>query len=475
MAALLGLSLASPALAQRQSVPLAPVRLGPDSTDVCRGPCMPRRPWTAIGETFLINAFVLGINKLSRPEDEGFHIGLQSWKRNLQLGWEWDENTFSTNVFAHPYHGSMYFNAGRANGLSYWESVPLAFLGSWEWEYLGETHRPSLNDFFFTSLGGIALGEMTHRAASVVRDNGARGRDRTWSEIWGTLIDPLGSFNRLIHGEMNDVGPNPQEHFPTALGLLGQAGVRVVGDSLGDLNNAAAAPTFLVDLTYGDPFAAPFQGPWDAFRFKAQVSPGKSVAGGWINLVRAYGRLYSRELAAPDAPNRHQFTVWQRHEYVNNPAYVFGGETAGFGILSRWGSPGDWSVVTSAALEGIIMGAVGGDTVSSGGGRLYDFGPGIGFSLSASVHRRGMRVLDAGYRSDYVHSVSGFDADHYVHFVGVEGIAPIRRGLGLGGTANFYARNSRYSWRAPEDRTFPEFRVFLSWTLDHRPATAVSR
>jgi hypothetical protein len=86
-----------------------------------------------------------------------------------------------------------------------------------------------------------------------------------------------------------------------------------------------------------------------------------------------------------------------------------------------------------------------------------------------------MRVLEAGYRSDYVHSVSGFDADHYVHFIGLEGIVPIRRGLGVGGTANFYARNSRYTWKSPEDRTFPEFRVFLSWTLDHRPATAVSR
>ena len=75
-------------------------------------------------------------------------------------------------MFAHPYHGGLYFNAGRSNGLTFWESAPLAFLGSWTWEYLGETHRPALNDFFMTSFGGIALGEVFHRVATTYMEIG---------------------------------------------------------------------------------------------------------------------------------------------------------------------------------------------------------------------------------------------------------------------------------------------------------------
>jgi len=45
------------------------------------------------------------------------------------------------NQFGHPYQGGNYFSAGRANGLSFWESVPLTVLGSVTWEWLGGRSR----------------------------------------------------------------------------------------------------------------------------------------------------------------------------------------------------------------------------------------------------------------------------------------------------------------------------------------------
>ena len=48
--------------------------------------------------------------------------------------------------------------------------------GSGTWEYFGETNHASLNDFINTTLGGIALGEMFHRAAWLVRDTRHRAR-----------------------------------------------------------------------------------------------------------------------------------------------------------------------------------------------------------------------------------------------------------------------------------------------------------
>src|SRR5262245_38539183 len=67
----------------------------------------------------------------------GFRISIPSWKENLLNGFEWDDNHFSTNQIAHPYHGSMYFASARANGFDFYESIPFAFAGSAMWEYFG--------------------------------------------------------------------------------------------------------------------------------------------------------------------------------------------------------------------------------------------------------------------------------------------------------------------------------------------------
>ena len=44
-------------------------------------------------------------------------------KQNFKTGPVWDTDKFSTNLVAHPYHGSLYFNAARSNGLNFWQSI----------------------------------------------------------------------------------------------------------------------------------------------------------------------------------------------------------------------------------------------------------------------------------------------------------------------------------------------------------------
>ncbi|MGE5802439.1 MAG: DUF3943 domain-containing protein, partial [Gemmatimonadota bacterium] len=183
------------------------------------------RPVLAVAEAALINVFVNRVDAWAFQQDWA-RSGTRAWMKNLRLGWEWDEDAFPTNMFAHPYHGGLYFNAGRSNGLNYFESVPIAFFGSWTWEYLGETYRPSLNDWFMTSFGGITLGEMFHRLGATIRDNRATGFNRTIREIGALPIDPIGGFNRLVRGQWKGLGPNPPEHDPGAYVLRLGGGIR---------------------------------------------------------------------------------------------------------------------------------------------------------------------------------------------------------------------------------------------------------
>ena len=53
-----------------------------------------------------------------------------------------------------------------------------------------------------TTLGGIALGEVTHRMSSLVLDDSKRGFSRFTREFLGTLICPMRGLNRMITGEM---------------------------------------------------------------------------------------------------------------------------------------------------------------------------------------------------------------------------------------------------------------------------------
>src|SRR5919108_3695226 len=122
----------------------------------------PRRSLVALGQTLALNTLVNRVDAWVRNRAWA-RVGTRAWGRNIQYGWDWDEDAFPTNMFAHPYHGSLYFNAGRSNGLGFFESVPLAFLGSWTWEYFAETERPSLNDFLMSSFGGVEIGEIFRR------------------------------------------------------------------------------------------------------------------------------------------------------------------------------------------------------------------------------------------------------------------------------------------------------------------------
>ena len=423
-------------------------------------PAAPQRPILAVGEALLVNlvvnradAWVLG--------EAWARSGWRTWSRNIRLGWEWDENNFSTNLFAHPYHGSLYFNSGRANGLDYWESATLALLGSWTWEYFGETNRPSLNDFFMTSLGGIALGEMFHRVGATIRDNRAAGGGRLRREVAALPFDPVGGLNRLLRGQWTALGSNPSEHDLGAFMLRAHAGARIAADSMTD--SVATFGTVLIDLRYGDPLRQAYGAPFDVFSVRIMMS-----SGGGLNALRGAGRLFGTEMSGPASRHRHVFAVNQRFDYISNPAHKVGGQSVEAGIYSRWELGRGFGLRTQAFGHGVMLGAI--DAAVAGfGERTYDFGPGGGVRLEVSLERRGVTFVTVHGQTAYVHSVSGASGDHYVAFGGAEVTVPIMRGLGLGIHATHFSRLSRYDGLPDEVRDFPELRLLLNWTTAARP------
>lgn len=426
--------------------------------------CSPRRPTFAVGEAILVNVVVNRFDALPANQDWA-RVDFESWTRNLNLGWEWDENAFGTNMFAHPYHGATYFNAGRSNCLSFWESVPLAFLGSWTWEFFGETHRPALNDFFMTSFGGIALGEITHRVAATIRDEQATGSGRLLRELAALPIDPVGSINRLLRGQWSGVRENPAEHDPGSFLFRLDVGARTLTEEVSSFRSTS--PLLQADLRYGDALARAYHQPFDVFDIHVEVNPG----GGGLAAIQGEGRLYQTDLTRADRRTRHALSISGRYDYLDEPVYRFGDQSIATGILSRWSLSDRTTLRTRLTGDLVTLGAI--DSPFGGvGERDYDFGPGAGTTLELSLERNGKPIVVWQNRAVYLHTVSGATADHLIAFTRLEGRTSITDQLGAGIQLDGNLRRSVLKGGIEDEREFAELRIFLTISSQRAAAEA---
>ena len=121
-----------------------------------------KRFFRAAGETIIIgwSPWVFSHYVKDYPYAD---ISIYSVKHNFQNPPWWDQDGFHTNMWGHPFQGSIYYNAARENGFNFWDSAPFVALGDFGWEYLIETEPPAYNDMSNTFFGGMSRGEMTHR------------------------------------------------------------------------------------------------------------------------------------------------------------------------------------------------------------------------------------------------------------------------------------------------------------------------
>jgi hypothetical protein len=380
----------------------------------------------------------------------------------------------SRQFFRHPYQGNNYFTAGRANGLSFWESAGLTAFGSGTWEYLGETNRASLNDFINTTLGGIAFGEMFHRAAWVVRDTQATGRARMWRELAATALDPMTGYNRFRSGDASRVSETPAEFQPTSLGSVTSSGVVWRGTSREDIKSTTK-PFLEVDLLYGSLETGRARAPYDAFAVQLAFGGGSPVSE-----ARVRGRL----LSWPAREGRLQWTAVQSYQYNNNDAYKFGAQSfdVSAGTVRRLGTR---SSLAAMAWGGVtILGAV--DSTPQGTltqlpsldvpteephsdgeePREYDYGPGGNFGGILNLRRNGREFFRFLYEAHHLHVLDGVRANHLLQRLRMDLNVPIRGPLGFGITGEFFDRRTYYQASESEDThySYPQFRLALTWS-----------
>ncbi len=392
-------------------------------------------------------------------DDSTATMSFDAWKRNIVQGMEWDADNFNTNMWAHPYHGAMYFNSARANGYNFWQSAAWSWGGSFLWETFGENNRPAINDWASTAIGGIGLGESLNRLSRMIWDNSATGFGRSMRELGGFLVNPLGGFNRLVRGEWTKVGANPEGPYPTVSTGQLTLGYRSVGE--GGKSEPQSGGFFAFDYRYGDGFKD-YDKPFDSFRFYVQLNGSNEVQR--IGQAHLLGTLYGTELKKTEKAN-HVFHLAQHFDYVNNRALETGGSSLSATFLSKWGLSERWSLMTRIEPSALLIWGVDSE-YSDFTRRSYDFGSGAGLRARVNLVRGDRQVVSVFYNLFWQHTLNGAVGDHILQFAGINLRVPIYKKLELGATGFYTARDSYYRDFPDVFRRFPEVRLFAGWSFE---------
>lgn len=325
---------------------------------------MIKRPWRATVQNVGLNAAVWAFDLYAINEDFA-RISFRSIRRNIANGLVWDNDKFSTNLLAHPYIGGIYFNTARSNGLSFWESVPYSFGGSLMWEMLAEVEPPAINDFVSTSIGGIALGEVTHRVSSLILDDSKRGVNRFFRELTGTLVSPARGLNRILTGDAWKVRHKYYSYhdfnqFPVKFSAT--IGNRFMSDD-NYLFKKSNVPYLEFDLIYGHPLQETTNQPFDYFNLNAIFNlDGSQPVVGSVNLA---AKLYGKYME-PIPGHKMCLGIFQHFDYFDSKLVTDGSRRIpfkiseavafGVGLLYQFPTINNVSIRQNSYLNAILLG-----------------------------------------------------------------------------------------------------------------------
>jgi hypothetical protein len=418
--------------------------------------------WRALRQTtemVLMNAIMTLFGK-TFMEGESFNVSLETIENNLKNGFEWDDNSFSANNFRHPYQGAQYFGAARSNHYDFWQSSMWAFFGSWLFEYTGESHHPSYNDWINTAIGGIGLGEPLYRLQLMALDNTATGSSRAWRELGGFLILPLAGFNRLVTGAAFEPHQNPPDDKPDHFGGRFDIGSRTLSDEY-VWQEARTRLYFDFYLRYGNAFK-PVEKPYDAFSFRAQLVTNNKPHG--IARLQSRGVLASANVYKSEV-SQHVISADQFYDYIDNEAFTYGGQSFVASYFSRFWKGERFEARTQIGLGAIVLGAFKSDYFNISG-REYDYGPGAGYVVGAQFLRNQRNMFTINTAGFWVHSVNGTRADHFARVTTVRIDIPIKDYIGVGLDYVLYEVESYYKDYDDVERRTPELKFYLAWFIE---------
>ena len=479
----IGFTHAQPAIRYQLATPKIP-----DSLDVSH--YSKKRGFQAGAIIFGLNMSVWAFDRYIRKADFAY-IDSRTIKENFKHGFVWDNDGMGTNMFMHPYHGSLYYNAARSNGYNYWQSGLFAFGGSLMWEMLMENEYPSTNDIIATPIGGMALGEVTYRVSDLILDDRKTGVARFGLELASFLISPMRGLTRIINGDAWKKRSTSGKQFGVPdVSVDISMGVRVLElkDNVFDKGVGFASE---FNIEYGDRFDVESKRPYDYFTVKANLNiQASQPVLGQLNIV---GRLIGKDLL-DNKKHYLSLGLYQHFDYYDSDTissisaktpYKFCTPASfGAGLIYKTKCIKRWDIDGYAHLNGILLGGALSDYYLVDG-RNYNLASGYSAKLGFNfIYKKDKFSVSTTYDIFHMFTWKGYphdmDWDEFdpkslnaqgdpstaiLHAVGLRLDIKLRKRLYLTGTYMSYTRNTKYRYFADVFSNTSEGRIMLTYKL----------
>jgi hypothetical protein len=424
----------------------------------------PQKPlWIPLVESVGLNVG-LGAFNAYVTKSEFAKISFKTVGHNFEIGFTTDADAFITNMWAHPFHGSIYFNLARSSGYNYWTSMGVAAFGSWQWEFFMENEPPAFNDWIMTSVGGSMLGEMFYRFSNLILDESLQGASRVWNEIGAGVFNPGRLFNRLIYGRTartHSHGLYEKRIFVNELGF----GINNVAKGT-DFKLADKNGMFTMDYAYGQLFKRGSIKPFDFFRFNLAINFGGVQPP--IGQFRIYGLLHGEKSSLGNG--RFIWGIFQHFDYLESNVYQVGGTSVGLGIGYRTAIDENINFIGLAHGAAMLMGGVNSDYAENykvsflDSARIYNMGPGAHAKLE-TILRFSFGSIYLGYSWWWIHTWDGAPGDELVGMLSPKFRVRIYKRWFLGLEYLFYHKIGLYDNYPNTDTRNNEQRLFISYTF----------
>ena len=350
-------------------------------------------------------------------------ISFKSIGKNTKLSsWEWDDDSFTTNQFAHPFHGSLYYNAFRSNGYDVLPASLATISGSLIWEIAGENQNPSKNDLVNTTFGGVILGEMAHRLARKLTNNNSIGFRRQANEVVSMFINPMSGFNRILDGKWGKQVYRNQQPDSSKLNAQLDFGLRRIGiNSRKVVRKGSNVPYGRMRFTYEE--NRKHKKPLDAFSVDVELGLDDSA---FVNALSVYGLLYAKDLVDTYCAN-HRAILSANYDLLHNSAFFFGGQSVNINLLSKFNISNPFKVNTTVKTGVILLAAIPNPYISDLYTRRYDYASGLNLGGAISLIWLEKVELGMNYMAGMVSSISGGNSKYLLQALSTElSIIPLK-------------------------------------------------
>lgn len=460
----------------------------PDSTDLAY--YSHNHPVRAAATIIGLNLGVWSFDRFVRKADFAY-INSHTIRENLKHGFVWDNDGMGTNMFMHPYHGNLYFNAARSNGFNFWQSSLFAFGGSAMWELFMENEFPSTNDILATPIGGTALGEVSYRMSDLILDDRQTGSRRFGLEATAFLVSPMRGLTRLISGDARRKRPTSGKQFGIPdISMELSVGVRAL-ELKDELLDRGFGLVTEFNMEYGDRYDADGTQPYDYFHVKGNLNFQKAQPIlGQVNIV---GRLAGTELV-DNKRNYLSMGLYQHFDYYDSdtisdvsakiPYKFCTPASLGVGFYYKRKSAGKWSFSGFTHLNAVLLGGALSDYYKVSD-RNYNLGSGYSTKNGLCLlYKKDVFALSTSYEAyhfftwkDYPDNIDwdtvdprtlnaqGDKSSAILHAASLRLDFKLRQGLYLTSYFKTYTRRTHYKHYDDVHSTTGEGRLMLTWEL----------